>query len=500
MKVAFVYPWSESLGIEYLSAVLKRHGHKCELIYDPMLFNDVDLHIKHLAEIFDSTNRILESISQIKPGIIAFSVVSDNYPWASKLAEKIKERFDIPIVFGGIHPTSLPENVILNPYVDYVIVGEGEYALLDLVEHLESGMNPKSIRNLWMKTQGKVIKNPVRGLIQNLDSLPFPDKELFLNKIPYGRYYYSLISGRGCPHSCTYCTNNFLKKIYCDQTNYLRLRSVDNVIEELEMATGKFNTKAVIFPDEIFPINLNWLKEFSHRYKKRIGLPFSCLSNPFFLNSKTINLLKNAGCAEISIGVESLDPVMNKKVLFRNITKSKVKSVIRLLKKGGIRTVTFNLFGLPGQNISEIVDFADFYNQNRVDEVMVHWLRYYPRTDIIQIARDLDEIDDSTIGGIDEGKYTLPFVKGGHSYNKYSNYVRIQLMLSLLPFIPKRLVKIILETGTYNLIPKVNPSYAYMLGLFLSGITSPRPSPLPHQWSKKHICFISKILSRKLWG
>ena len=214
MKVLFIYSVFENIGIEYLSAVLKTAGHQTEIVFDPRLFraHRKDYSNKLLAKIFNYRKYLLQQIVQHKPGLIAFSVVSADYLWACEFARDIKKLLPVPIAFGGIHPTSVPERVIKNDFVDFVVQGEGEHALLDLVNCLEAGEIDYSIKNIWFKRNGEVISNPCRPFIQDLDSLPFADKDLFYHKVGYpftiGHY---CMARRGCHNNCTYCCNNFLR-------------------------------------------------------------------------------------------------------------------------------------------------------------------------------------------------------------------------------------------------------------------------------------------------
>ncbi len=139
MKVLFIYPIGESLGIEYLSAVLKRRGHEAELIYDPRLFYEIGYHNKFLSRMTSSHNRLVKKAVNSDADLICFSVTSDIYNWACLFAKEIKEIISTPIIFGGIHPTSDPESVINMPFINMICMGEGEGAIVELV----SGMKKK---------------------------------------------------------------------------------------------------------------------------------------------------------------------------------------------------------------------------------------------------------------------------------------------------------------------------------------------------------------------
>src|SRR4030042_6877255 len=194
MKVTFVYPTSENLGIEYLSSVLRQEGHQSELIFDPCLFNDTIHYNPFLKHLFAFKKHMLNRIIKSQADLVCFSVVSDFYPWACEIAKEVKKRTKVPIVFGGIHPTSVPEQVISNDFVDYVVIGEGEGAIVELVRSLEQKDDDYRIKNVWLKRDGQIIRNEPRDLIQDLDSLPFPDKALYAKEYTDFKGQYTIIT------------------------------------------------------------------------------------------------------------------------------------------------------------------------------------------------------------------------------------------------------------------------------------------------------------------
>ena len=154
MNVTFVQAEAESLAIEYLSSVLKSHGHKTYLTFDPMLFDSPSVQNSYLSRKFDIREALVEQIKDTKPDLVSFSVFTGNYQWALSMARSVKKVLGVPIIFGGVHPTSVPEIVISEDCVDMVCVGEGEYALLELVEDLEQGRVNYETKNIWFKKLG----------------------------------------------------------------------------------------------------------------------------------------------------------------------------------------------------------------------------------------------------------------------------------------------------------------------------------------------------------
>src|SRR3989338_8049425 len=188
MRATFLYMGAENMGIEGLSSVLERHGHQTSLVFDPSLFDDkYYLQIKFLAKLFKYRN-IVQDILKTDPDIVMFSVFSDCNQWALDIARRIKQIKDVPIIFGGIHPTSVPDKAIKEDCVDYVVVGEADDAIVELLDSLKKNEPNYAIPNVWCKKDGQVIGNPVRPLSQELDSLPYPNKDLFVPYVPMKHY------------------------------------------------------------------------------------------------------------------------------------------------------------------------------------------------------------------------------------------------------------------------------------------------------------------------
>ena len=230
MKVLFFAVGQELLGIEYLSAALKRKGHQVELAFDPGLDNFLGfIDVGALKKLTDE-KWYLHKIRSFKPDIIGFSCLTNLYSFANEKAKNIKEHFDIPVIIGGIHPTILPEYVMENENFDMLCIGEADEAFPELLEKMEKGEDYYDTKNFWFRKNGDIVKNEIRPLIQDLDSLPFADRELFYD---YGCFTGTLyfISGRGCPFSCSYCCHHFLQKKYRGLGKDVSKRSVDNLLD-----------------------------------------------------------------------------------------------------------------------------------------------------------------------------------------------------------------------------------------------------------------------------
>jgi len=450
MKILFIYGAFENLGIEYLSAVLKKHGHETKLAFTPRLFNDPFLKIKYLGKFFSYEKYLLREVLEYQPDLIAFSLISADYLWGVKLAQKIKEQLtSTHITVGGIHPTSTPETVLANQAIDSVIRGEGEYALLDLVECLKKGSDFAGVKNICLKRDKQIIKNELRPYIENLDELPFPDKELYYRILPQYKSGYTLITRRGCVNHCSYCHNCVWQSLYPAQAK-IRLRSVGNVLAELKEALGKYNFKRVRVNDDLFTYNEEWLKEFSGLYAKEINRPLFCFGSPSTINRRVIEYLKQLKCYQLCIGVQSTSSVLREKVLARKENNEKIAEAIAWCKEYKIRCVIDNIIGLPLEREEDLLTMARFYNQNRPNRICVFKLIYFPGTPITELAFKEKILNKEQLKAILES----PEAVANTLQNRLQDREKIRYhWLLLLFFLPPALYNWIIEKKMYRFFP-----------------------------------------------
>lgn len=455
MKIAFAYAAFENLGIEYISALLKQHGHNTFLLFDPQLFDDLYLKMRYISLFFDYQKRIMKEIEQKEPDIIAFSVVSDNFSWACSYAEKIKRRFpSIITVFGGPHITAVPEHVLANWFVDYVIIGEGEYPMLELVQALENGSIVNNIHNLGYKEDGVIKINETRPLLQNLDELPFPDTDLFLKVNPYARKEYNIITARGCVNRCSYCHNSMDRRLlWRNCGKFLRRRSIENIINELKERKEKYGFDTLCIWDEVFTCDEKWLESFCEVYKKEINIPFWTFIHPSHVTKKTVQLLEEAGCWEVEMGVQTLNQLVKENILHRYEKKDDVIKAIDLFSNSKIRLVVDVIFGLPQLVEKDYIELIEVFNEHRPTKIQTFWLRYYPGTDIIPIAEELDLLTKKEIEEINEGIPTRAAVSGGSRIN--SDFQKYQTILALLPFLRRKTIQKFVSSPKKSMIPNI---------------------------------------------
>ncbi len=392
MRIQFVYPNKVSypkdisIGLAYLSAVLKSKGHEVSLIDTTFGMSD---------------SQIISGIQQFAPDLVAVSAVSNNFEYAVDLSKLMKKHFELPIIIGGIHATIAPEETISKDCFDMVCIGEGEEALAELVESMEKGERNTTIENIWFKDVSGVIRNPLRKLCENLDTIPFADTEFF----DYNKYLKqhnmvaSFLSSRGCPYKCAYCINHSLQELYSGLGSYVRYRSVDDVITEMESAIKKYDIRAISFYDDTFTLNKNRVREFCEKYKKRIDLPF-------YINARIDNIteqmcieLREAGCERASIGLESGDPQIREQILKKNVSDEQIISGCRLLKEHGIKLYTYNMIGIPGENIENIRKTIKLNRKIRPDFLMACIFTAFKNTELYDRCEEEGILDQSKSTG-----------------------------------------------------------------------------------------------------
>ena len=453
MKVLFVYSGYENLGVEMLSAVLREAGHETALAFDPRLFDDHYTRMPLLARRFDRRRVLLDQAAAERPDLLAFSVVTEDYTWACEVAAQLKERLGVPVVFGGVHVSSVPHRVMQNPVVDYAVVGEGERALSSLVECLEQGRPLDAVPNLCHRRDGQVVDNPLAPLLSDLDALPFPHKALFYDQLPYLRRDYMTMTSRGCPYRCTYCFNSRMRRLYRGKGRYLRRRGVDSVLEELARAVAAFPVERVQFYDDVFTTDKAWLERLARRYRTEIGLPFWCSVNPHNVDRDVVSMLSEMGCWEVQMGVQTVNRRLRKEVLRRPERVAHVKRAVELLQAAGIKCVLDNISGVPGETEADVLESLEFYNRVRPSRISDYYMRYYPATEMIDLALEMGALDPQTVEALEQGRGSESFALGGTGEVSASRR-RLHFLLAVLLMLPAPVNDLILSCKLYRYLPR----------------------------------------------
>jgi radical SAM superfamily enzyme YgiQ (UPF0313 family) len=273
--------------------------------------------------------------------------------------------------------------------IDYVCVGEGEEALVDLCTILKEGRDPTGIANIWTRHNGKTYRNNPRPLISNLDSLPFPDWDIF----DYPHLYHQqegqgeVITSRGCPYLCAYCCNQALHKAITPGKDYVRFRSVDNVIAEIKNMVHRYPfIRSIQFDDDLPFVSLEWTREFAEKYRKSINLPFCFNLRPNLANRAKLELLKEANCCEVKIGLESGNEDIMNRVLRRNLTMAQIREAFGICRDLKIRTWSLNMVGLPYETPRAALDTIKLNAQIKSNVFQVSIFHPYKGTPLYDLC------------------------------------------------------------------------------------------------------------------
>ena len=444
MRITIVAIGAEQLGLSLLSGIAKRDGHEVSLAYSAALFHDrFNLEIPWLAKYFDDRDEVIKAIKEQKPEVLVFSCLTATYQWMLGIAAEAKAIDpSVKTIFGGVHVSAVPDVVIKNSQVDYLVVGEGENSFPAILKAIETGKHYGPIDNTWYRdTDGSIIKGIQKGFNQDLDSLPAFDKTLWENDIIIGDRYFTMTS-RGCPYRCTFCFNNFFAELPDDKKTkgkYVRLRSIEHVMNELLEAKARYKTLRYIdFQDDVFTTDKEWLREFLIRYKNEINIPFQCLTHPKYMDDDIAKWMKEAGCLWVQLGVQSMDEAFKNK-LKRFERSDHIKSALASMNKYGIRVKVDHMFGLPGEPISAQEKALDLYAEYVPSRIQTFWTCFLPGTELMKEGLAEGIITEADAQRLNEGQdfYFYRNAENIKNVEMAKTYKAYEFIFKIMPLLPK---------------------------------------------------------------
>jgi len=387
-RILFVYPNKEGypiipLGISVLSGVLKRHGHEVALFDVTFMIPDRFDHearertgtVKPVdvrkywgaGDNLDMEAEFRTLLSAFRPDVIACSVVEANHLCATALFRISKAATPALVLAGGLFPTALPEAFIEDANVDLICVGEGEYALAELARRLDGKEDISGIENLIVKRGGLSIRNRLASY-HTWEPLTFQDWDIFdqrhLMKPFMGKMHRTgfFELSRGCPFSCTYCLNRLNQEIFKGLGKYNREKPIEYAIREIEHLKKQYALEMVFFSDENFlAMRKERLMEFCGKYRLRVALPFFIMTRAdTLLDEGRVKLLKDAGCVNVAMGVESGNETIRRQLLNKNIPNSVYEKAFALCHEANLRTTANVMIGLPFETEDNILETARF--------------------------------------------------------------------------------------------------------------------------------------------
>lgn len=331
-------------------------------------------------------------IVKCNPKVIGLTAMSSNIGEIKKISDIIRENSSSKILIGGPHAILDPESLV--DIGDYIVCGEAEIMINDLLNYI---INKKGrldgVKNLTYKIYGKIIHTK-KELIKNLDDVPFPKRELYENEYYFhvfakNRPCTSIITSRGCPYRCIYCT-----PIY----RTMRRRSVGNVIKEIKEIIEKFGIKDLEFFDETFNLGEQWVIDFCDRIiKEKIKINWRARCRPDLITEKSVKKMKHAGCYMISMGVESAN---DKTLEFfkKDYNLKQIKNAIKIIKESDIELHGYFILGSPTESKKETLNTVNFAIKQDFDCAGFSILKPHPTTRLMQIALENNWLTTPEIG------------------------------------------------------------------------------------------------------
>jgi len=355
----FPYP-----GLYYICGALKAAGHEYRVAAG------------------NHPEAVEREIRAFRPQVIGFPAMTGIHREILKAAERIKEFHpEGKILLGGIHPTLFPQ-VLENPSVDFICRGEGEFPTVELLDALEGKRELSSVMNVWYKEGGVVRENPMRPLVDPLDTLPAPDFSIYRH-IPAIAHdtYPAVFMVRGCPYSCTYCHNSNQRSVYRGLGRYVRRFSVGRVLEEAEGALASYpEARALFLGADTLGMDMPWLTELLTRFRMRFSIPYACLVRPEFITEELARLLQETGCHMVAFGIESGSERVRGELLERRYTNEQLEKAARLLKDHGVGFRTYNIIGFPGERREEMLATLELNLKIKPDFPWCSIYTPYPQT------------------------------------------------------------------------------------------------------------------------
>ena len=415
MKVTLIspYPNITAFGMRTLSGYLRENGHQTSLIFLPDPFGD-DL----VCGIPRYKENVLDKVVALcsESYLIGITLMTNFFDGAVQITEKLKGNLNIPIIWGGAHPTIRPDESL--QHADMVCIGEGEDALVELVNKMSKAENFSSTPNIWIRRGSEIIKNGLSPLPNDLDAYPFPDYSMEDHYVMVdgqikaltheitesllkagtvsdylGKTGYQTMTSRGCPHSCSYCINDTISKMYGGKGK-LRWRSVANIIEELESvkATMPYINYIWISDDEFMARKVDELRYFCLEYAERIRLPFSCLISPLSVTMEKMSMLVNAGLIYVQMGIESASPRIQEMFNRRRMNNKRNMNAIRIINRFKERMYPPSydfLLDVPEETDEDRIQNLRFISHiPKPFKLQPFTLILYPGTQLYEIAKE----------------------------------------------------------------------------------------------------------------
>ncbi len=394
MKLVF-----SPLGVAYIASVIRDDVEVEIMDAAAEGFNREEILDENFIRFGSSLADVRRRIEYFKPDVVGMSCLfSSVFPMVREVCQEVKRIDpDIITITGGTYPTFMPEYCLSEPSLDLIALGEGETTMQDIIRRVNQGKPISDIDGLAYKDNGDVIVNAKTKYIEDLDSIPFPARDLLpmetYNRIgvPHSfsaasRYNAPLITSRGCPAHCIYCSST---KFW---GNRYRFRSPENVLDEIEELVTKWGIKEIQFEDDNITANRERARQiFQGIIDRGFDVKFNFPNGValWTLDEELIDLIVEAGAYEMTLAFESGCQEVLSRIVKKPLNLKKARKITKYIKSKDIRTNAFFIFGFPGETLDQMQQTFRFANEMRTDMAYFFVANPLPGTEMYRMAKDM---------------------------------------------------------------------------------------------------------------
>jgi radical SAM superfamily enzyme YgiQ (UPF0313 family) len=352
--------FSHSVGV--LSALLKAEGFGVSLValpgYRPELLH--------------------EAVIERRPRYVLCELAPYRVAAARRTLVAVAERYQLPAVVFGQYATCKPSRAISAPGVEALLLGEYELPAVQLLRALRDAGEISGIGSVWIHTATGLAKGPIAPVVADLDSLPFPDRDVF----GYGRMVADtgevhVKVCRGCPKWCSYCVNDWYMDLYDQPDRFTRRRSVGNVLDEITGLLARYDgAESVVFPDHAFAMDVEWLRAFARDYPRACALPYRCHVRLSRVNEQVVRLLASSNCRWVHTHIGAGSRFIRDEILSMHVSDEQIVAACQMLREVGLNVAAEVFVGSPYESEITVEETLDLLRRAEFDEV--HPRVFYP--------------------------------------------------------------------------------------------------------------------------
>lgn len=387
------------LGLAYIAAMLEREGFEVHALDTLLEGFDTDQEpIPGWIRFGMTLDQIAEFVAKLKPDLVGVSnLFSDGFPPAAELIPVVKKvNPEIVTVIGGNHPTAVPEDTLRRSGCDYVVLGEGDYVIIELIRALNRGEDPAGMPGIATLRNDTFVGVRQKNFIEDLDALPLPARHLFKTirysevGSPHGdeimrHPYTTIITSRGCPARCTYCAS------FMVHGRHFRPRSVESVLDEIELLVSQ-GIKEIHFEDDTMAANRTRMLRLCRGILERgidiTWVPTSGIAM-YNIDREVLTAMRDSGCYTIWVPVESGDPDVLR-MIRKPLPYKRIKSIVKTIQDLGMKAKGFFMYGFPGETKEQMEHTFQFAKDLELDYATFFMATPLPGTKMYEDAKRLN--------------------------------------------------------------------------------------------------------------